>query len=86
MIGDGSTSPGSLPGNVAINSTTAGALTFNTPASMSITASGNISGRDGGLTKTGAGLLILSGNNTYTGRRRSMAERCRSATAEAARA
>ena len=57
QIGDGSTSPGSLPGNVAVSSTTAGALTFNTPAGMSITASGNISGNgSGGLTKTGAGL------------------------------
>ena len=43
-IGDGATSPGSLPGNVVINSTTPGALTFNTPAGMSVAVSGNISG------------------------------------------
>ena len=65
-IGDGSTSPGSLPGNVVIGSTMAGALTFNTPSGMSVTGSGNISG-SGGLAKTGSGLLILSGDNTYMG-------------------
>ena len=54
-IGDGATTPGSLPGNVVISSTTANALTFNTPTGMSVTASGNISGRAGGLTKTGRG-------------------------------
>ena len=66
QIGDGSTSPGSLPGNVVISSTTAGALTFNTPAGMSVAASGNISG-GGGLAMIGAGLAILSGNNSYAG-------------------
>ena len=67
-IGNGATSQGSLPGNVVISSTTAGALTFNTPAGMSITASGNISGSgSGGLTKIGAGILTLSGSNTCTG-------------------
>ena len=67
-IGDGSTSPGSLPGNVVVSSATAGALTFNTPAGMSVTASGNISGNgSGGLTKSGAGLAVLSGSNSYTG-------------------
>ena len=67
-IGDGATSPGSLPGNVVINSTTPGALTFNTPTGMSLTCSGNISGSgSGGLTKSGGGLAILSGSNTYSG-------------------
>ena len=66
QIGDGSTGPGSLPGNVLVSNTAAGALTFNTPPTMSVTASGNISGA-GGLTKTGPGLLTLTGNNTYSG-------------------
>ena len=66
FIGDSATSPGSLPGNVVISSTTAGTLTFNTPSGMSITASGNMSG-SGGLAKTGAGFLILTGNNSYSG-------------------
>ena len=67
-IGDGATSPGSLPGNVVISSTTAGALTFDTPAGMSVAASGNISGNgSGGLAKTGSGILILSGSNSYSG-------------------
>ena len=68
QIGDGSTSAGSLPGSVVISSSTAGALTFNTPLAMSITAGGNISGSGaGGLTKTGSGLLTLIGNNSYSG-------------------
>ena len=68
VIGDGATSPGSLPGNVVISSSTANALTFNTPLGMSITASGNISGSGtGGLTKNGAGLATLSGSNNYAG-------------------
>ena len=78
QIGNGTTSPGSLPGNVVIGTlayttstgshTATGALTFNTPAAMSITASGNISGSgSGGLTKSGAGFLSLTGNNTYSG-------------------
>ena len=67
QIGDGATSPGSLPGNVTIGTlaytttngsfTANGALIIDTPAGMSLTASGNISGSSsGGLTKTGAGL------------------------------
>ena len=67
QIGDGATSPGSLPGNVTISSSTANALTFNTPAGMSITAGGNISGSSSGLLKNGAGVLTLSGSNTYSG-------------------
>ena len=53
---------------MVISSTTVGALTFNTPAGMSITASGNISGSgSGGLTMAGAGLLTLSGSNSFSG-------------------
>ena len=66
QIGDGATSPGSLPGNVLVNNTAAGALTFNTPAGMSVASSGNISG-SGGLTKIGAGTTTLSGNSSYDG-------------------
>ena len=66
QIGDGSTGPGSLPGNVVVNSTAPGALTFNTPGNMSLAVSGNISG-PGGLTKSGGGLAILSGSNSYGG-------------------
>ena len=66
QIGDGSTSPGSLPGNVVISSATLGALTFNMPASASLTVGGNVSG-SGGLTVTGSGLVTLSGSSSYTG-------------------
>ena len=80
QIGDGSTSPGSLPGNVVLSSTNttfqgssgttnvSGSLTFATPSGMSYTYSGNISstgGSAGGVTKSGGGTLYLSGNNTY---------------------
>ena len=66
QIGDGAANAGSLPGNVVVSSTAAGALTFNTPAAMSITYSGNISGA-GGLTKAGAGTLKVSNAQTYNG-------------------
>ena len=67
VIGNG-TGLGSLPGNIVISSSTAGALTYNTPAGMSIATSGNISGSGtGGLTKNGGGTLTLSGSNTYAG-------------------
>ena len=51
---------GAVTGNIANNS----ALIFNNPAAESY--SGNISG-NGSLTMLGAGLLALSGSNTYTG-------------------
>ena len=56
QIGDGQHSRGSLPGNVVLSTTStnfggeigtavnlAGSLTFNTPAAMSVSVSGNIS-------------------------------------------
>ena len=88
QIGDGSTSPGSLPGNVVVIASAApGALTFNTPASMSVAATGNISGNGtGGLAKSGAGLATCSATTPTPAQRRSAAAPCRSATAEAARA
>ena len=78
QIGDGLTSPGSLPGNVAIstlayttsagNFTANGALIIDTPFGMSIAAGGNISGSSSsGLTKSGVGILTLSGSNSFAG-------------------
>ena len=66
QIGDGAANAGSLPGNVVVSSTAAGALTFNTPAALSVTYSGNISG-PGGLTKAGAGTLKFNSAQTYNG-------------------
>jgi autotransporter-associated beta strand protein len=59
QIGNGGVT-GSVTGNIADN----GALVFN--RSDSVTESGTISG-SGTLTKTGAGALILTGNNNFTG-------------------
>ncbi|MGX1787734.1 autotransporter domain-containing protein [Bosea sp. NPDC055332] len=59
QIGDGGTS-GSILGDIVNN----GQLIFN--RSNSISFNGAISGT-GGLTKQGAGALILSGTNTYSG-------------------
>ena len=50
-------------GTVALGAAT---LTVNTATDTANTFDGTISG-SGGLTKTGAGTLTLSGNNTYTG-------------------
>ena len=65
QIGDGAANAGSLPGNVVVSSTAAGALTFNTPAAMSLAYSGNISGA-GGLTKAGPGTLTVNSSQTQT--------------------
>jgi fibronectin-binding autotransporter adhesin len=43
-----------------------GSVTFDVPAHMANTLSGVLSG-EGGLSKTGEGVLILSGANTYAG-------------------
>jgi autotransporter-associated beta strand protein len=59
QIGNGGTS-GSIAGNITDN----GTLAFN--RGDSVTYAGAISGT-GGVTKTGAGTLTLSGVNTYTG-------------------
>ena len=62
VIGDGTANTGSLPGNVTDNKT----LIFNTPASDTVTYSGNVSGT-GTLSETGAGTVYLSGDNTMSG-------------------
>ena len=68
LIGDGATSPGSLPGNVVISSSTAGALTFNTPAGMSVTSSREHQRpRQRRIGQVRGGILTLSGSNSYTG-------------------
>ncbi len=59
MLGNGITN-GAVAGNIVNNS----ALVFNNPVAESY--AGNISG-NGGLTMLGAGLLALSGSNTYSG-------------------
>jgi filamentous hemagglutinin family protein len=56
-----STTASTVSGNVSLGS---GLLSLNNAGAMTI--SGVVSGT-GGLTKTGAGTLTLSGNNTYTG-------------------
>ncbi len=59
QLGDG-VSAGSIQGNVTDNST----LAFNEPSNTVLP--GNVSGT-GGLTQSGAGAIILTGNNSYAG-------------------
>ena len=60
QLGDGTGNNGSVAGNITDNAH----LTFANPYAQTYT--GAISG-SGGLTKTAAGLLILTGSNTYSG-------------------
>jgi fibronectin-binding autotransporter adhesin len=60
QLGDGATTNGSVVGNVSDNAT----LVFADPIAQ--TYAGIISG-NGGVTKTGAGILALTGANTYSG-------------------
>lgn len=59
-LGDGSAANGSVTGNILNNSR----LEFANPGSQ--TYAGSISGT-GSVLKTGAGVLVLTGSNTYTG-------------------
>ncbi|HEV2969531.1 MAG TPA: autotransporter-associated beta strand repeat-containing protein [Pirellulales bacterium] len=63
-IGDGTANVGSVAGNIYVAS--GAALIFAVPAGMTETYSGVISGT-GSVWKEGAGKLILSGANTYSG-------------------
>ena len=51
---------------LTVNSTSSSAITVSA-ASGNTTISSNLAGSSAGLTKSGAGTLILSGNNSYTG-------------------
>ena len=59
QIGDGASNTGSLAGNTSDG----GVLAFNTPASATLSYGGNVSGA-GSINMTGAGVALLSGNNT----------------------
>ena len=60
QLGDGATASGSVSGNIVNNA----ALVIANPNAQNY--SGNISG-NGGFTKSGGGVLTLSGSNTYSG-------------------
>ncbi len=65
MAPAGSTSFG---GDITIEETTPGAFEINAGGNHTFTVTGNITGASpAGIKKTGAGIAILSGNNTYTG-------------------
>ena len=59
--------PATIEGNLSLG-TAAGAFSVNLGASIGLTVAANISGSPaGGLVKTGNGLLLLSGADSYTG-------------------
>ena len=60
QIGDGVSNLGSFSGNTTDN----GTLAFDTPASSTISYSGNVTGLLGTIVENGTGTLVLSGDNT----------------------
>jgi autotransporter-associated beta strand protein len=60
-----------LPLNATLSGANENAITFDS-ASLTITLSGKLTGA-GGLNKSGAGTLVLSGSNTYSGATRVLA-------------
>ncbi len=72
-VASGSSGTATLGGNSADTSTFSGNITLNKSATITAVSGGNatfsgiISGSGFGITKTGAGIVTLSGSNTFTG-------------------
>lgn len=63
-----STNAGTFSGNITINESTVGNFNTNIGAGAQLSLAGTISGSGGaGLSKIGAGTLVISGTSTYSG-------------------
>ena len=67
-IGSAVTGSGTFSGNITVNETTSGNFLLNPLVGSTLVFTGDIGGSGGaGVKKIGSGIVVLSGNNSYTG-------------------